>query len=243
MSPRPFLTADWRFLAMLNFDIAPDVLLPSLPAHTRLDLWHGRALVSLVGFQFLRTRVAGLAPLLLHQRFEEVNLRFYVTREMPDGHVRRGVTFIRELVPKPLVAMVARRVYNEPYRALPMRSRAPAEPTDTPGRVMYEWQLGGHWQRVAATAIGSPAIPATDSEATFVTEHYWGYGRLQDGRTAEYQVTHPPWRVWEAAAPEFTGDVTSLYGAAFVDALSRPPASTFVAEGSPVVVYPATTLA
>jgi uncharacterized protein YqjF (DUF2071 family) len=122
MSRTPFLTADWRYLVMLNYEIAPDVLASFLPSQTSLDLWHGRALVSVVGFRFLRTRVAGVAPLLFHQQFEEVNLRFYVRREMPDGTVRRGVTFVRELVPKALVASVARIAYNEPYRALPMRS-------------------------------------------------------------------------------------------------------------------------
>ena len=239
---RPFLTAEWRYLVMLNYDITPDVLVPLLPRHTAIDLWRGRALVSVVGFRFVKTRVGGIAPLLLHQQFEEVNLRFYVRRELPDGTVRRGVTFVRELVPKALVATVARIVYNEPYRALPMRSEAPDEATDAPGRVAYEWLLDGRWQRVAATAVGGPLLPASDSEATFISEHYWGYGRLKDGRTAEYEVTHPRWRVWDATSPEFTGDAAALYGREFVYALSRPPSSALVAEGSAVAVFPSTTL-
>lgn len=242
MSRTPFLTADWRYLVMLNYEIAPEALLPFLPRSTEIDLWHGRALISVVGFRFLRTRVGGVAPLLLHQQFEEVNLRFYVRREMPDGTTRRGVTFIRELVPKALVASVARIAYNEPYRALPMRSDAPVAATEAPGRVAYEWQVDGAWRRVAATAIGGPLLPSRDSEATFITEHYWGYGRLKDGRTAEYEVTHPRWRVWDATTPEFTGDTGSLYGPAFVDALSRPPSSAFIAEGSAVAVFPPTTI-
>jgi uncharacterized protein len=242
MSPRPFLTAEWRYLVMLNFDITPDVLLPFVPAHTTLDLWHGRALVSVVGFRFLKTRVAGVAPLLLHQQFEEVNLRFYVSRAMPDGTVRRGVTFIRELVPKALVASAARVAYNEPYRALPMRSEAPERPTEAPGRVAYEWHLDGAWQQVAATAVGTPLLPPRDSEATFIAEHHWGYGRLKDGRTTEYEVTHPRWRVWDATTPEFTGDAASLYGPEFVYALSRPPSSAFIAEGSAVAVFPPQTI-
>jgi len=123
-----------------------------------------------------------------------------------------------------------------------MRSDAPLGETEGPGRVAYEWQIDGAWQRVAATAIGAPLLPSRNSEATFITEHYWGYGRLKDGRTAEYEVTHPRWRVWDATTPEFTGDAASLYGPAFVDALSRPPSSAFIAEGSAVAVFPPTTI-
>ena len=110
---------------------------------------------------------------------------------MPDGTMRRGVTFIRELVPKALVASVARIAYNEPYRALPMRSDAPAGATEAPGRVAHEWQIEGAWQRVAATASGGPLLPSRDSEATFITEHYWGYGRP---RTAARPSTKSPIR-------------------------------------------------
>ena len=238
----PFLTAEWRHLVMLNFDITPETLLPLVPRQTALDLWQGRALVSVVGFQFLRTRVAGVVPLPLHQSFEEVNLRFYVTRATPDGAIRRGVVFVRELVPKALVALAARLTYNEPYRAVQMRSQVPHQLTQAPGRVQYEWKVNGAWQRVAATAVGTAVVPSADSEAAFITEHYWGYGRLRDGRTVEYEVTHPRWRVWEAANGAFSGGAAALYGAPFVDALVRPPSSAFIAEGSAVRVYSPATL-
>src|SRR5919199_3954177 len=92
---RPFLTAEWRYLVMLNYDVPPAVLAPLVPAGTTLDLWRGRALVSVVGFRFLATRVLGV-PVPFHRDFDEVNLRFYVRRELPGGEVRRGVTFVRE---------------------------------------------------------------------------------------------------------------------------------------------------
>lgn len=233
---RAFLTAEWRYLVLLNYEIAPEILRPLVPAGTVLDLWEGRALVSVVGFRFLRTRVLG-APVPGHRDFDEVNLRFYVRRELPGGELRRGVTFVRELVPRAAVALVARLAYNEPYRAVPMRSTVPKEPTDTPGRLVYEWRTSAGWQRVAATTVGTPAMRASASEAAFITEHYWGYTRQRDGGTVEYEVAHPPWRVWDVEAPELVADVAGLYGAAFVAPLSAPPVSAFVAEGSPVVVY------
>lgn len=234
-SSRSFLTGEWRWLVMLNYAVAPQILLPLVPAGTRLDLWQGQALLSVVGFRFLRTRVLGL-PVPLHRNFDEVNLRFYVRRELT-GEVRRGVAFVRELVPRPAIALIARLVYNEPYLALPMRSTTPAQATEAPGRVAYEWRTRAGWQHVAATAVGAPAALEAGSEAEFITEHYWGYTRQRDGGTVEYQVAHPRWRVWRAEAAELEADVAGLYGEAFVQPLAAPPVSAFIAEGSPITVY------
>ncbi len=236
--PRAFLTAEWRHLLMLTWEVPPAVLQPLVPAGTVLDLWEGRALASVVGFRFLRTRVLGV-PVPWHRDFDEVNLRFYVRREMPDGRVRRGVTFVRELVPRAAIAWVARLAYHEPYLAVPMRSTTPRDAVAPPERVAYEWRTarGARWQRVAATAVGAPHVPPPEAEASFVTEHYWGYTRQRDGGTVEYEVAHPRWRVWAAEAPELSADVAALYGPAFVAALAGPPLSAFVADGSPIVVY------
>lgn len=230
-----FLTAEWRYLVMLNYEVERDTLEPLVPAGTSLDLWQGRALVSVVGFRFLRTRVLGV-PVPFHRDFDEVNLRFYVRHVTSAGEVRRGVVFVRELVPRTAIAVVARVAYNEPYLAVPMRSDAPAAATDAPGRIAYEWRTGGVWQHVRATAVGAPARPHPDSEAAFVTEHYWGYTRQRDGGTIQYAVEHPPWQVWATADRDLAVDVRRLYGERFERPLAREPVSAFVADGSPVVV-------
>ncbi|MBK5188158.1 MAG: DUF2071 domain-containing protein, partial [Gemmatimonadaceae bacterium] len=189
---RAFLTAEWRYLVMLNYDVDPAILHALVPRDTVLDLWNGRAIASVVGFRFLRTRLLGV-PIPLHRHFEEVNLRFYVRHTARNGDVRRGVVFVRELVPHAAIALTARFAYNEPYRAVRMRSVAPAAPVEAPGRVSYEWKTGSRWQHVAATATGAPSLPSPDSEETFVTEHYWGYTRQRDGGSVEYEVSHPRW--------------------------------------------------
>jgi len=127
MRSRVFLTGEWRYLAMLNYRVEPALLEPLVPCGTTLDRWQGATYVSLVGFLFRDTRVLG-APIPLHRDFEEVNLRFYVSREV-DGEMRRGVTFIREIVPRLAIATVARLAYNEPYVTLPMRHDIAAQPT------------------------------------------------------------------------------------------------------------------
>lgn len=237
MSGRPFLTARWLDLALLNFEIAPAILRPCVPAGVELDLFEGRCLVSVVGFRFLDTRVLGLA-IPFHRDFDEVNLRFYVRRRAPEGW-RRAVVFVRELVPRRAVAWVARALYGEPYRALPMRHRVDlaAAPGGAPGAVEYEWRYRGRWQGLRATTAGPPAPPAAGSEADFVTEHYWGYTALRDGGTREYHVTHPPWLVWPARQASLDCDVAGLYGPRFVEALGAPPCSAHVAAGSEVTVH------
>ena len=223
-----FLTAQWRDLAVLNFAIEPAVVAGLVPAGTELDDWNGTTLVSVVGFRFLDTRVRGLA-IPGHRDFDEVNLRFYVRRRAPDGW-RRGVVFVREIVPRRAVAWVARRLYNEPYVARPMRHQIAA------GRLRDEWRQRGHWQGLALAVAGSPVLPSEGSEEQFVTEHHWGYTRQRDGSTLEYQVEHPRWPVWRAAAASFDGDVSALYGAAFTRFLRAAPRSAFMAEGSEVTV-------
>jgi len=86
-------------------------------------------------------------------------------------------------------------------------------------------------------------VPEPGSEADFITEHHWGYTRQRDGSTVEYEVTHPVWRVWSAAHPVLAADVVELCGRAFAPALTRPPVSALIAEGSPVAVYPPRRLA
>jgi hypothetical protein len=232
---RPFLTAEWRHLVLLSYEIEPGVLEPLVPVGTTLDLWQGRALVSVVGFRFLDVRLRGV-PIPFHRNFDEVNLRFYVRRSQPGGQTRRGVVFVRELVPRRAVALLAWLAYHEPYRAVPMRSTVPD--SSSSGRIAYEWRIGGEWQRLAATAVGAPAVPAPGSVAAFVSEHHWGYTRRRDGSTLEYEVLRPAWRVRAAANPVLAADVVALYGHPFARALSGPPASALVAEGSPVAVYP-----
>jgi uncharacterized protein YqjF (DUF2071 family) len=234
---RRFLTAEWRSLVMLNYEVEPSVLRPLVPKGTELDPWDGRYFVSLVGFLFLHTRVLGV-PVPCHRSFEEVNLRFYVRRTVPDGP-RRAVAFIKEVVPRAALAAVARWVYNENYVARRMAStvRLPDEAAGQPGLAEFRWQQKHAWYGLRADFTGRPAALVPGSEEEFITEHYWGYVPQRDGSTLEYRVEHPSWRVWRATQAAVEGDLASFYGEPYRAALSRPPSSAFVAEGSPVAVY------
>lgn len=235
MTPeRRFLTAEWRNLVMLNHEIDAVLLAGRVPAGCELDFWNGRTFLSVVGFQFLHPRVLGV-PVPFHRHFEEVNLRFYVRRKV-EGTWRRGVVFVKELVPRRAVAWVARHVYGENYVALPMRHSVTAGPRAGSTTVAYRWRRRATWEGLSASFSGPPALPPEEAEERFITEHHWGYSARRDHSTLEYQVEHPRWRVWRAETASFDCEVSSLYGSEFVDALSGSPTSALVADGSPVRV-------
>lgn len=233
-SANRFLAAEWRYLVMLNWAVDPDVLEPHVPPGTTLDAFEGKTYVSAVGFLFLNTRLLGM-PIPFHRNFEEVNLRFYVRRETA-GEVRRGVTFIKELVPKWAIATVARWSYNEPYDAVPMRHEISGFDSLAPS-AQYEWKRNGRWNRLKATAGGESAPLVEGSVEEFIAEHYYGYGTLRNGFGNEYKVDHPPWNVWRADTTEFDCDIAGNYGEKFVQPLSNEPASAFIADGSKIAVY------
>lgn len=229
MNDRPrFLTAEWRHLVMLSYEVAPRLLERLVPAGTELDAHDGRTFASVVGFLFLDTCLAGI-PIPFHRDFEELNLRFYVKHRGPEGW-RRGVVFVKELVPKRAIAWVARAVFNENYVAVPMRHEVGG------GRMTYEWRQRSGWGRLSATVAGEPGLAAEGSVEEFITEHYWGYAAQRDGGTVEYRVEHPRWRVWTASEASFECDAAALYGPELAAALAARPASALVAEGSDVVV-------
>jgi len=228
---RPFLTANWRYLAMLNFVVDPKILAPLVPSGTEIDFENGETFLSVVGFLFLDTRLLGL-PIPLHRDFEEVNLRFYVRKKSADTW-RRGVVFVRELVPRRAIALVARAFYGENYVALPMKHDIKHH--DSSLSVEYSWRRGRKWESLKMSATGEPQSIPAGSHAEFITKHYWGYTRVRAG-CSEYRVEHSRWKIWSADNFEFRADVAALYGQQFVETLSARPRSAFVADGSPIEV-------
>jgi len=215
---------------MLNYAADPALLRAYVPPGTELDFFEGQTFISLVGFRFLRTKVLGV-PIPFHRNFDEVNLRFYVRRQV-GAEIRRGVVFIREIVPRHAIALVARAFYNENYLRLPMTHRI-----EEGVSAEYKWRFRSNWNRLLIRTAGEAAVWQPGSCEQFITEHYWGYAKQRDGSTLEYEVQHPPWRVWRAKAASSEGDVAALYGAEFGRMLSQQPHSALLAEGSPVRVY------
>jgi len=226
-----FLKAEWRKLAMANYAVDPALLRPFLPVQTELDLWQGTCYVSLVGFMFMNTRVRGFR-VPFHINFEEVNLRFYV-KHLQDGVWKRGVVFIKEIVPRPALAFIANTLYNEKYVTMPMAHLWKLEAGQWD--VQYQWGRGlTNTFRVVADQQPTPITAGSEEE--FITEHYWGYTRLNALKTAEYGVEHPRWDVYAVNDYRIDVDFSHIYGAEFGFLAQEKPVSVLLAEGSEIEV-------
>jgi len=224
-----FLTAEWSNLLMFNYAVDPAMLRSFVPPGTELDAFEGTTYVSLIGFEFNRTRVHGVR-IPFHQSFEEVNLRFYVKRAS-----KRGVVFIRELVPKYAVAAIARTAFGENYSMVTMSHRRQTDADDTI-KVEYAWGTGEQRCSLYLETEGPGLLPLEGSESQFIAEHYWGYSKTRGGGCLEYEVEHPCWHVRKAKHVSARGNFSAFYGGEFGKVFSRNPDSAFFAKGSAVTV-------
>jgi len=225
------LKASWNNLFMANYVIDPKVLLPYLPYGTELDLFEGKCYVSLVGFMFLDTKLIGI-KFPFHTNFEEVNLRFYV-KYSDNGTIKRGVVFIKEIVSKHMLALIANTLYNEKYERMPMKESLTEE--DGVVSVSYEW-FKEEWHSINVEFTKELTAIAAESEEEFITEHYWGYNKVNENVSTEYGVEHPRWSVYKLLNHSIKVDFGEVYGADFEFLNNLQPDSVFVADGSKVVI-------
>lgn len=226
-----FLTAEWRKLAMVNYAVDKSLLNKYLPYGTELDLWDNTCYISLVGFMFMNTRVCGI-KIPFHTNFEEVNLRFYV-RYKNDREWKRGVVFIKEIVPRPALVFIANTIYHENYETMPMKHAW--NTTNNTVTVEYQWKKK-RWHTLKIVAEKSPCPVTEGSEEEFITEHYWGYTKVSNLKTSEYAVEHPRWLVYRTKDYLVNADFGILYGSEFDFLKNEIPKSVFLAEGSSIVV-------
>jgi len=233
-----FLNAEWRKLSIANYKINPSILSKYVPAGTELDLWEGKCFVSLIGFMFVDTKILGL-KIPFHINFEEVNLRFYVKR-FENNTWKRGVVFIKEIVPKPALTFVANTLYKEHYETLPMRHNW--EETSENRVVEYQWKKDKVWQSFNIVADLKASEIIENSETEFITEHYWGYAKVNKSVTNEYEVTHPKWEHYKIKSYEIKVDFSVVYGKEFEFLNRIQPESVMLAEGSVITVEGKTTI-
>ena len=214
---------------MANYEISPEVLREFVPRGTEIDYWNGECYASLVAFKFADTAVLGFR-IPFHVNFEEINLRFYVRRETAE-ETRRGVVFVKEIVPRLAICLVANTLYGEKYEAWHTRFE------ETENRLSYFWTRGNCSNKIAVEFGGSLGVPEADSQAEFIIEHYWGYTKLNDRKTGEYKVEHPKWELREIKASEIKVDFAATYGAQFAFLNESEPRSILFAAGSEISVY------
>ena len=225
MRARRFLTTEWRWLLGVTYAADADRLAPYLPPGCEIDTLEGSPRVSLVAFGFHETRV-GRFRVPGHVRFPEINLRFYIRL---DGE--RGVCFIRELVPRPAITLVARGLYNEPYRTARMTEEV------TIGEEIVVGHRFGSGQRIEARARREGALPADGSAGYWLTHHHLGVGRSHRGALMRYHVAHELWPLHEVTDLRLGVDFGAAYGARWAWLNEAEPSHVTLAAGSPVAVY------
>lgn len=236
VSKKVFLTAEWKYLAILNYEVDPSVLKRYIPPRTELDNFNYKTYVSIVGFQFKNTLIRNI-PIPFHKDFEEINLRFYV-RYKSGLEWRRGVVFIKEIVPRRAISYIANNVFNENYISLPTRHFIKLDgKSDYDKQIRYMWRFNSSWNYFYVIPKGNPKNLKPGSLEEFITEHYWGYNIQNNNKTLEYQVEHPRWRVWDTIDEYLNCDIGELYGEEFIDFIKGKPDSSMLAEGSEVKVY------
>lgn len=228
---RTFLDAQWRKLVMINYKIDPAILKPYLPFETEIDFSNDTCYVSLIGFMFVETKVLGL-KIPSHINFEEINLRFYVKYKDTEGY-KRGVVFLKEIVPRPALTIVANLLYRENYETL--KTRHSWITTDDTLTVEYGWKKG-EWNSIKVEADKNPVDISSNSEEEFITEHFWGYTKINDNMTSEYEVVHPRWLIYPVKEYEVNVDFSKVYGTDFSFLQNQKPLSVYLAEGSEILV-------
>lgn len=214
---------------MANYEIEPSLLEEFVPKGTSLDFHDGKCYASLVAFMFSNARVLGFA-VPFHVNFEEVNLRFYVKRETAQ-ETRRGVVFIKEIVPRRAISLVARAFYGEPYETWKMSH------SKTENELAYIWSKADCKNRITVEIGKNLGIPEADSHGEFIIEHYWGYTKRGASRADEYKVEHRKWELFGVDYAEIDVDFGFAYGEKFAFLGETEPKSILLAKGSPISVY------
>jgi uncharacterized protein YqjF (DUF2071 family) len=229
-SRRNFLSAQWRNLILANYAVPEELLRPLVPPGCELDQRDGKCWASLVGFQFLKTKVLGIGwPGF--RNFSEWNLRFYVTHQG-----QRGVCFVREFVPSWLVATTARVIYNEPYRSARMSMDVKESPEKLTATYTVNW--GGRVHSLHAIGAKPAVRPGPESTERWFKEHFWGFGTSRRGKLIRYEVYHPEWDVYPVNSFKVDVDWAMLYGPEWGVMQKAEPSSVVLAVGSDVSVYP-----
>lgn len=225
-----FLKANWEDIIMANYEIDPAILLPFLPKGVELDLFNNKCYVSLVGFMFKNTKIFNI-PIPKFGTFEEINLRFYV-KKTENNTVKRGVVFINETIPYPVVAWVANKLYKEHYTVVPTKHKKTKDKENQ--SITFEWEVEKKWQSIAVTSSYHAENMENDSLEKFIYEHYYGYTKVNDYKTEEYKLQHPSWKTRKVLQYKIACDFEAMYGKSFAVLNQTEPEAVFIAEGSAV---------
>ena len=221
--PNIFMTGNWEDLIVSTFEIDKEILEPYLPKDTEIDFFKGRALMSMVAFTFSNVKFFGL-KIPYHQKFGQINFRFYVKSKI-DG--TKGVVFIKEFAPKPLIATIANIFYNEPYFYRKIRLNKTTSANES--TITYTYKN----LKLQATSKQETYKLKQKSMEQFVVDRYIAFIKTYGKKTTQYKINHRPWDLYKVKAINTDKRVLNLLPGKFKNA--KPISSCFV-DGSNVTV-------
>ena len=187
----PLLLADWERTLFIHYEVDTTALQRELPFE--LDLWNGKAYVSLVAFMMrdMHPRIGGrlaawvFKPVATHGF---LNVRAYVKH---DGET--GICFLAEWLSNRLSVALGPPLYGLPYRYAKLDYRHEHESGCLKGAVKSSGQ-GGQLAYAATMAPGACFYPSLNGSLTeFLLERYTAFNWRGSSRRL-FRVWHSPWR-------------------------------------------------
>ncbi len=213
---------------MVNYEVDKDHLSQYVPRGCELDVHEGRALISVVAFEFSKTRICGI-PMPFYRNFPEINLRIYVKRRVA-GDWRRGVLFIKEYIPHRFPAWIAQVCFKENFHVMPVSIELNKK------GIRYTC---GDGNEMSGKFCGGLRDWEVGSEEEFIGDNFWAFKKVSHTKMLEFKVTHQPWKMRKLKNVEVSFDFEALYGKEFALAIMQhggKPTSVFYTEGSEVEV-------
>jgi hypothetical protein len=132
-----------------------------------------------------------------------------------------------------MITFVANTIYKERYQTLKMHHEWKEDERQL--TVKYEWKKE-NWHSLFVNSDSQIQPIEIGTEEEFITEHYWGYTKVSDKKTAQYEVKHPRWKVYPVINHEIKVDFSLVYGKDFEILNNLNPVSVMLAEGSEIQV-------
>lgn len=220
-------------MASANYEVDPYILRPYLPFGTELESFNGKHYVSLVAFRYCQTKLLNI-KVPFHTMFEEINLRFYVKREVKPGVWRSEVAFTKLFFPKTALTLVAKHIYKENYETVKMRHEWREEGSN----LITNYGLkNDRWHNFELLSDKEVTGVVSGSDDEFFSKHFWGTSQIDDKSSTLYKIEHPEWLVHPVKDSSITFDFGKVFGKDFAHLTNEEPNSVQLYDGSEVVVY------
>jgi len=227
-----FLRANWLRMASANYIVDPCLLEKYLPKGTVLESYNGQHYVSLVAFRYSQTRLLNI-QIPFYSIFEEINLRFYVKREIAPGKWRSEVAFTKLFFPKNALTLVAKHIYKENYETRAMRHKW----TENKEILFTSYGLKkDRWHNFDLKSAVKSEVIDVNSSAFFFSKHYWGTSHINEKSCTIYEIQHPEWSAYPIKEWDINFDFNTVFGSDFKQLTNRQPESVHLFDGSEVVV-------